>query len=40
MIGGTIDQDRVDIRCCVVGGGTAGMILSYLLARTGVAEAM
>ena len=36
MIGGTIDQDRVDTRCCIVGGGPAGMMLGYLLARAGV----
>jgi len=36
MIGGTIDRDRVATRCCIVGGGPAGMMLGYLLARAGV----
>jgi len=27
---------RLDVRCCIVGGGPAGMVLAYLLARAGV----
>lgn len=27
--------DRVETRCCIVGGGPAGMVLGYLLARAG-----
>jgi 2-polyprenyl-6-methoxyphenol hydroxylase-like FAD-dependent oxidoreductase len=27
---------RIDVRCCVVGGGPAGMMVGYLLARAGV----
>jgi 2-polyprenyl-6-methoxyphenol hydroxylase-like FAD-dependent oxidoreductase len=36
MNGGTTGLERVDTRCCVVGGGPAGMMLGYLLARAGV----
>jgi 2-polyprenyl-6-methoxyphenol hydroxylase-like FAD-dependent oxidoreductase len=36
MIAGTIDRDRVATRCCIVGGGPAGMMLGYLLARAGI----
>ena len=28
--------DRIDVRCCIVGGGPAGMMLGLLLARQGV----
>jgi len=28
--------ERVNTRCCIVGGGPAGMMLAYLLARAGV----
>src|SRR3954454_15784747 len=31
-----MDQDRVDVRCCIAGGGPAGMVLGLLLARAGV----
>src|SRR3954454_4254838 len=31
-----MDQDRVDVRCCIAGGGPAGMMLGFLLARAGV----
>jgi len=27
---------RMNVRCCVVGGGPEGMVLGFLLARTGV----
>src|ERR1700674_4004637 len=27
---------KIDVRCCIVGGGPAGMVLAYLLARAGV----
>jgi 2-polyprenyl-6-methoxyphenol hydroxylase-like FAD-dependent oxidoreductase len=33
MRGGTTDLERLDTRCCIVGGGPAGMLLGYLLAR-------
>jgi 2-polyprenyl-6-methoxyphenol hydroxylase-like FAD-dependent oxidoreductase len=33
---GTVGVERVDTRCCIVGGGPAGMMLGYLLARAGV----
>jgi len=33
---GTVGVERVNIRCCVVGAGPAGMMLAYLLARAGV----
>jgi 2-polyprenyl-6-methoxyphenol hydroxylase-like FAD-dependent oxidoreductase len=33
---GTVGVKRVDTRCCIVGGGPAGMMLGYLLARAGV----
>ncbi len=33
---GTIGVERVNTRCCIVGGGPAGMMLAYLLARAGV----
>jgi 2-polyprenyl-6-methoxyphenol hydroxylase-like FAD-dependent oxidoreductase len=36
MIAGTIDRDRVATRCCIIGGGPAGMMLGYLLARAGI----
>ena len=29
--------EKLETTCCVVGGGPAGMMLSYLLARAGVA---
>src|SRR5919109_2579445 len=28
--------ERISVRCCVAGGGPAGMMLGYLLARAGV----
>ena len=28
--------ETIQTRCCVVGGGPAGMVLAYLLARSGV----
>ena len=28
--------ERIETRCCIVGGGPAGMMLAYLLARAGV----
>jgi 2-polyprenyl-6-methoxyphenol hydroxylase-like FAD-dependent oxidoreductase len=31
-----MDRDRVDVRCCIAGGGPAGMMLGLLLARAGV----
>src|ERR1700716_160211 len=31
-----MDQVRIDVRCCIAGGGPAGMMLGYLLARAGV----
>ena len=31
---------RIDVRCCVVGGGPAGMVLGFLLARAGVEVAV
>ncbi len=33
---GTVGVERVNTRCCIVGGGPAGMMLAYLLARAGV----
>src|ERR1700722_13561725 len=27
---------RINVRCCIAGGGPAGMVLAYLLARAGV----
>ncbi len=33
---GTVGAERLDTRCCIVGGGPAGMMLGYLLARAGV----
>src|SRR6266851_819371 len=33
---GTVGAERLDTRCCTVGGGPAGMMLGYLLARAGV----
>src|SRR5216683_7355165 len=33
---GTVGAERLDTRCCIVGGGPAGMVLGYLLARAGV----
>jgi 2-polyprenyl-6-methoxyphenol hydroxylase-like FAD-dependent oxidoreductase len=32
----TASAGRIDVRCCVVGGGPAGVMLGYLLARAGV----
>ena len=32
----TQTQSRREASCCVVGGGPAGMMLGYLLARVGV----
>jgi 2-polyprenyl-6-methoxyphenol hydroxylase-like FAD-dependent oxidoreductase len=29
-------SERVDTSCCIVGGGPAGMMLAFLLARAGV----
>src|SRR5512147_959863 len=29
-------SERVQVRCCIVGGGPAGMMLGFLLARAGV----
>ena len=26
----------MDVRCCIVGGGPAGMVLGFLLARAGI----
>src|SRR6266852_2610752 len=37
---GTVGVERVDTRCCIVGGGPAGMMLGYLLARAGVTVAV
>jgi 2-polyprenyl-6-methoxyphenol hydroxylase-like FAD-dependent oxidoreductase len=28
--------DKISVRCCIAGGGPAGMMLGYLLARAGV----
>ena len=36
MNGGTTRLERVDTRCCIVGGGPAGVMFGYLLARAGV----
>jgi 2-polyprenyl-6-methoxyphenol hydroxylase-like FAD-dependent oxidoreductase len=36
MNGAGQNPERVDARCCIVGGGPAGMMLGYLLARAGV----
>jgi 2-polyprenyl-6-methoxyphenol hydroxylase-like FAD-dependent oxidoreductase len=33
---GTVGVERVNTRCCIVGGGPAGMMLAYFLARAGV----
>ncbi len=33
---GNSGSQRMDVRCCVVGGGPAGMVLGFLLARAGV----
>ena len=33
---GTVGVERVNTRCCIVGGGPAGLMLAYLLARAGV----
>ncbi len=30
------DETRIETRCCIVGGGPAGMMLGFLLARAGV----
>ncbi|GAB4017362.1 FAD-dependent oxidoreductase [Spirosoma koreense] len=32
----TQHQERIETRCCIVGGGPAGMMLGFLLARAGV----
>jgi 2-polyprenyl-6-methoxyphenol hydroxylase-like FAD-dependent oxidoreductase len=31
-----MEQERIDVRCCIAGGGPAGMMLGLLLARLGV----
>jgi 2-polyprenyl-6-methoxyphenol hydroxylase-like FAD-dependent oxidoreductase len=36
MAGSTAAYERIQTRCCVVGGGPAGMVLGFLLARAGV----
>jgi 2-polyprenyl-6-methoxyphenol hydroxylase-like FAD-dependent oxidoreductase len=36
VIGVGHGQEQVESRCCIVGGGPAGMMLGYLLARAGV----
>ena len=36
MNGAGQSTERVDTRCCIVGGGPAGMMLGYLLARAGI----
>ena len=33
---GRPSQRRIDTRCCIVGGGPAGMMLGYLLGRAGI----
>jgi 2-polyprenyl-6-methoxyphenol hydroxylase-like FAD-dependent oxidoreductase len=33
---GVADVEIIDTRCCIAGGGPAGMVLGYLLARAGV----
>src|SRR5580658_3722015 len=33
---GSLLPEQVRIRCCIAGGGPAGMMLAYLLARAGV----
>jgi 2-polyprenyl-6-methoxyphenol hydroxylase-like FAD-dependent oxidoreductase len=33
---GMADVEKIDTRCCIAGGGPAGMVLGYLLARAGV----
>jgi 2-polyprenyl-6-methoxyphenol hydroxylase-like FAD-dependent oxidoreductase len=33
---GAVDLEQLNTRCCIVGGGPAGMMLGYLLARSGV----
>ena len=30
------DETRIETRCCIVGGGPAGMMLGFLVARAGV----
>jgi 2-polyprenyl-6-methoxyphenol hydroxylase-like FAD-dependent oxidoreductase len=36
MNGATQSTQQVETRCCIVGGGPAGMMLGYLLARAGI----
>lgn len=36
MSGGAAHLERMDTRCCIVGGGPAGMMVGYLLARAGI----
>src|SRR5215472_15609236 len=31
-----MEQERIDVRCCIAGGGPAGMMLGLLLARLGI----
>jgi 2-polyprenyl-6-methoxyphenol hydroxylase-like FAD-dependent oxidoreductase len=33
---GAPPRQEMHVRCCIVGGGPAGMVLGYLLARVGV----
>src|SRR5271155_3045753 len=33
---GSIDSQKINVRCCIAGGGPAGMVLGLLLARAGV----
>ena len=33
---GAFPRKEMHVRCCIVGGGPAGMVLGYLLARVGV----
>ena len=34
--GGPMDAGEISVRCCIAGGGPAGMMLGFLLARAGV----
>ena len=36
MIQGAPPRQEMHARCCIVGGGPAGMVLGFLLARAGV----
>src|SRR5580693_6029748 len=35
-----IGRSVVEVRCCIAGGGPAGMVLGFLLARTGIEVAV